>query len=86
MIHFRPIGVDEVRNDGGLAVDLERPGAVFHLAVCHGPALVLAQVLGPGLDDEGFEETARVGRVRVLKMGLEENKVKPVFFRWRTLF
>jgi hypothetical protein len=52
---------DEVRNNGGFAVDLERSGAGFCLPVCYGYALVLAQMLGPGLDDESFKEPPRVG-------------------------
>ena len=48
---------------GRLLANVERVGALFGVPIADGYALVLAQMLGPGLDDDGFEVAARLRRV-----------------------
>src|SRR5690348_16758457 len=49
------LGGDQVRHDRWRAGDMEAPNTVLDGPVTNGDALVLAQVLDPGLDDERFD-------------------------------
>ncbi len=42
---------------------MQRPGACLCFTVGQGHALMLAQVLDPGLHEEGFDVALRIGRV-----------------------
>lgn len=56
---------NEVPDYRRLHAHVERTGAPFDFTVGESRALVLAQVLGPGVDYEGLDDSRRVGRVAV---------------------
>jgi len=51
------LGGDQVRHDGWRPGDVEASNALLHSLITNGDALMLAQVLEPGLDDERFDIT-----------------------------
>src|SRR2546422_7211075 len=53
-------GGDQVRHDGWRPGDVEASNALLHGPITNGDALMLAQVLEPGLDDERFDITPLV--------------------------
>jgi hypothetical protein len=57
--------IDIVRHGRRRVANVERPGAIFGNAIADCHALVLSQMVGPGFDDERFDVTARVGRIRI---------------------
>ncbi len=57
--------IDIVRRGRRRVTNVERPGTIFSNAIADCHALVLSQMVGSGFDDERFDVTARVGRIRI---------------------
>jgi hypothetical protein len=59
----RPVHGDQVRHGHRRRAAMQRPGARLRFTVAQSHAFVLAQVLDPGLDEEGFDVAGRIGCV-----------------------
>src|SRR5713226_768435 len=57
--------VDEMRDRGRCLTDMKSARHLFYFSIGNGHSFVLAQVLGPGFDDKGFDKSSRFGLIVV---------------------